>query len=94
MVDRSESKVHRSTKDTLIRAFLAGTILALAAVFAITIGTTTGSPLVGVFRRHSVPAELYRRTMRVQRVLQFQQAKIVAPRDSDDIPGNEPFRSV
>jgi formate/nitrite transporter len=36
-----------STKDTLIRAFMAGAILALAAVFAITVATKTGSPLVG-----------------------------------------------
>ena len=36
MVDQGESKVYMSTKDTLIRAFMAGAILALAAVFAIT----------------------------------------------------------
>ena len=36
MVDAGESKVHMSTRDTLIRAFMAGAILALAAVFAIT----------------------------------------------------------
>jgi len=36
-----------STKDTLIRAFMAGATLALAAVFAITVATKTGSPLVG-----------------------------------------------
>src|SRR5210317_1455898 len=47
MVDQGESKVYMSTKDTLIRAFMAGAILGLAAVFAITVATKTGSPLVG-----------------------------------------------
>ena len=47
MVDQGESKVYMSTKDTLIRAFMAGALLALAAVFAVTVATTTGSPLVG-----------------------------------------------
>lgn len=47
MVDQGESKVYMSTKDTLIRAFMAGAILALAAVFAITVATKTGSPLIG-----------------------------------------------
>ena len=37
MVDAGESKVFMSTRDTLIRAFMAGAILALAAVFAVTI---------------------------------------------------------
>ena len=36
-----------STKDTLIRAFMAGAILALAAAFAITITVQTGQPLAG-----------------------------------------------
>ena len=47
MVDAGESKVHMSTKDTLIRAFMAGAILALAAIFAITVAVKTGSPLLG-----------------------------------------------
>ena len=47
MVDAGESKVYMSTKDTLIRAFMAGAILALAAIFAITVATKTGSPLLG-----------------------------------------------
>ena len=47
MVDQGESKVYMSTKDTLIRAFMAGATLALAAVFAVTVATTTGSPLLG-----------------------------------------------
>ncbi len=47
MVDAGESKVYMSTKDTLIRAFMAGAILGLAAVFAITVTMQTGSPLAG-----------------------------------------------
>jgi len=47
MVDAGESKVYMSTKDTLIRAFMAGAILGLAAVFAITVAVKTGSPLIG-----------------------------------------------
>jgi formate/nitrite transporter len=47
MVDQGESKCYMSTKDTLIRAFMAGAILGLAAIFAITVATKTGSPLVG-----------------------------------------------
>ena len=47
MVDAGEQKVFMSSKDTLIRAFMAGAILALAAFFAITVIVKTGSPLVG-----------------------------------------------
>lgn len=47
MVDAGESKIFMSTRDTLIRSYMAGAILALAAVFAITIAVQTGSPLVG-----------------------------------------------
>ncbi len=47
MVDAGESKIFMSTKDTLIRSFMAGAILALAAVFAISITVSTGSPLLG-----------------------------------------------
>ena len=47
MVDAGESKVFMSTKDTLIRAFMAGAILALAAAFAITITVQTGQALAG-----------------------------------------------
>ena len=36
-----------STRDTVIRAFMAGAILALAAAFAITINVQTGQPLAG-----------------------------------------------
>ena len=47
MVDAGESKIFMSTRDTLIRSFMAGAILALAAVFAISVTVQTGSPLVG-----------------------------------------------
>lgn len=47
MVDAGESKIFMSTRDTLIRAYMAGAILALAAVFAVSMTVQTGSPLVG-----------------------------------------------
>ena len=47
VVDAGESKLHMATRDVLIRAFMAGAILALAAVFAITIAVQTGSALIG-----------------------------------------------
>jgi len=47
MVDAGESKVFMATRDTLIRAYMAGAILALAAAFAVTINVATGVPLIG-----------------------------------------------
>ena len=47
MVDAGEAKLYMSTRDTLIRAYMAGAILALAAGFAVTINVNTGQPLVG-----------------------------------------------
>jgi formate/nitrite transporter len=47
MVDSGESKIHMSTKDTFIRAYMAGATLALAAVFAITVATNSGSAILG-----------------------------------------------
>lgn len=47
MVDAGESKIFMSTRDTLIRAYMAGAILALAAVFAVSMTVQTGSPLIG-----------------------------------------------
>ena len=47
MVDAGESKIFMSTRDTLIRAFMAGAILALAAAFAVTITVQTGQALAG-----------------------------------------------
>lgn len=47
MVDAGASKIHMSTRDTLIRAYMAGAILALAAAFAVTVSVQTGSALLG-----------------------------------------------
>ena len=47
MVDAGESKVFMSTRDTIVRAYMAGAILTLAAWFAITINVQTGQPLIG-----------------------------------------------
>ncbi|MEM6682454.1 MAG: formate/nitrite transporter family protein [Pseudomonadota bacterium] len=47
MIDAGEAKVFMSTKDTLIRAYMAGAILALAAAFAVTIAVNTGQFIVG-----------------------------------------------
>src|SRR5690606_14384512 len=47
MVDAGESKIFMATRDVLIRAFMAGAILALAAVFAVTVSVQTGYPIVG-----------------------------------------------
>ncbi|MDQ9169142.1 formate/nitrite transporter family protein [Oxalobacteraceae bacterium R-40] len=47
MVDAGESKIFMSTRDTLIRAYMAGAILCLAAAFAVTITVQTGQPLLG-----------------------------------------------
>ncbi|MGE5332209.1 MAG: formate/nitrite transporter family protein, partial [Nitrospirota bacterium] len=47
MVDAGESKIYMSTRDTLIRAYMAGAILSLAAVFAVTASVMSGSALVG-----------------------------------------------
>lgn len=47
MVDTGEARVFMSTRDTLIRAYMAGAILALAVAFSITINVQTGNPLIG-----------------------------------------------
>lgn len=47
MVDAGESKIFMSTRDTLVRSYMAGAILALAAWFAVTINVNTGQPLLG-----------------------------------------------
>jgi formate/nitrite transporter FocA (FNT family) len=47
MVDAGESKVFMSTRDTIIRAFMAGAILALAAAFAVMVTVQTGYPIIG-----------------------------------------------
>ena len=47
MIDAGQSKALMATRDTLIRGYMAGAILALAAAFAITITVQTGNALVG-----------------------------------------------
>ena len=47
MIDAGESKIFMSTRDTVIRSYMAGAILALAAAFAVTITVQTGQPLSG-----------------------------------------------
>ncbi|WP_317930508.1 formate/nitrite transporter family protein [Halioxenophilus sp. WMMB6] len=47
MVDAGESKIYMSARDTLVRGYMAGAILALAAVFAVSVAVATGSHLVG-----------------------------------------------
>ena len=43
MADAGEAKIFMFTKDTLIRAYIAGAILAPAAAFAVTIAVNTGN---------------------------------------------------
>ncbi|WP_327000286.1 formate/nitrite transporter family protein [Dactylosporangium sp. NBC_01737] len=47
MIDAGEAKVFMSTRDTLIRAYMAGAILCLAAAFAVTVTVQTGQPIIG-----------------------------------------------
>ncbi|BBY17849.1 formate/nitrite transporter family protein [Mycolicibacterium litorale] len=47
MIDAGETKAFMSTRDTVIRAYMAGAILALAAAFAVTVTVQTGNALVG-----------------------------------------------
>ncbi|CAN7297092.1 formate/nitrite transporter family protein [Phenylobacterium sp. LjRoot219] len=47
MIDAGEAKIFMSTRDTVIRAYMAGAILAIAAVFAVTVTVQTGSGILG-----------------------------------------------
>jgi len=47
MIDAGAEKVHMKTVPTLMRAYMAGAILALAAAFAVTVTVQTGSPIFG-----------------------------------------------
>ena len=47
MIAAGAAKAMMSTRDTLIRAYMAGAILALAAAFAVTITVQTGNALAG-----------------------------------------------
>src|SRR5690606_39733728 len=51
MIDSGAAKAFMSTRDTVIRAYMAGAILALAAAFAVTISVQTGEPLRSEERR-------------------------------------------
>ena len=46
-IDAGEAKIFMSAKDTVIRAYMAGALLALAAAFAVTVTHSTGQPLIG-----------------------------------------------
>jgi len=47
MVDSGESKLTMSVRDSFIRAFMAGALLAVAAVFAVTVTVQTNYPIIG-----------------------------------------------
>ncbi|MFE3456880.1 formate/nitrite transporter family protein [Nocardiopsis aegyptia] len=47
MVDAGAAKITMSTRDTLIRSFMAGAILAMGAALAITVTVQTGNALLG-----------------------------------------------
>src|SRR5947208_17198347 len=47
MIDAGESKIFMSTRDTMIRAYMAGAMLTLAAWFAVTMSVNTGQPIIG-----------------------------------------------
>ena len=47
MVDAGQAKVSMSARDTVIRAYMAGALLALAAAFAVSITVQTGYPIIG-----------------------------------------------
>lgn len=49
MCDSGEAKIKMNPKDAFIRAYMAGAILALSAVFAVTIIVETGYQLAGAF---------------------------------------------
>src|SRR5262245_47964102 len=47
MVDAGESKIFMSTRDTVVRAYMAGALLTLAAAFAVMVTVQTGYPIIG-----------------------------------------------
>ena len=60
MIDAGESKIFTSTRDTIIRAYMAGAILALAAWFAVTVNINVGVPIVGALLFPVVFCMLYK----------------------------------
>ena len=59
MVDAGESKVFMSTRDTVIRAYMAGAILTLGAAFAVTATVQTGYAIIGAILFPAGFATLY-----------------------------------
>ena len=51
MVDAGESKIFMSTRDTVIRAYMAGAILSLAAAFAVLTGLFGSAAMANWMRR-------------------------------------------
>src|ERR1041384_7616092 len=47
MIDAGESKIFMSTRDTVVRAYMAGALLSLAAAFAVMVTVQTGYPIIG-----------------------------------------------
>lgn len=47
LIEAGESKIWMSTRDTLIRAYMAGATLTIAAAFAVKVAADTGQPVVG-----------------------------------------------
>jgi formate transporter len=47
MVDAGEAKIFMSTRDTVVRAYMAGALLSLAAAFAVMVTVQTGYPIIG-----------------------------------------------
>ena len=47
MIDAGEAKVFMSTRDTVVRAYMAGALLSLAAAFAVMVTVQTGYPIIG-----------------------------------------------
>ena len=58
MVDAGESKLLMSTRDTLIRSFMAGAILALAAAFAVAPGQQLQQFTAALDRREMFPLQI------------------------------------
>lgn len=47
LIDAGASKIRMSVQDTLVRAYMAGALLSLAAAFAVKMAVDTGAPIVG-----------------------------------------------
>ena len=58
MIDAGESKIFMSTRDTLVRSYMAGAILALAAWFAVTINVEPALPRQMIKRKQTAGRRL------------------------------------